>query len=199
LHSADIRLAIFGTTGNVQLTAGDRQSPLVVFSAASHESTGGGWEGSIMISANTLRLAVSLNVLAALLFVAACRHHDQHEDMAPVRAEQADPNRPFFVMSEEKARVLRSRINALALGETSAKTIALVGTPSEDYHIAPIKARGEDWRYPYITYYFTTVGRTPGNTEDRKVDLIFDRQDKLIAIRSNVDGITQRGIIARPM
>jgi hypothetical protein len=33
----------------------------------------------------------------------------------------------------------------------------------------------------------------PGNAKDRRVELVFDRKDALVAILSNVDGITSRG------
>lgn len=145
-----------------------------------------------MISANALRLTVSLNVLTTLMFLPACKHHDERPDAAPVNAEQPDPKRPYFVLSEEKARVLRSRINALELGETSSKAIALVGPPDKDYYVSPMKPPS-DWKFHYLTFYFTTVSESPGNIYDGDVDLVFNRQDKLTAIYSNVDGIGERG------
>lgn len=93
-------------------------------------------------------------------------------------------------------RELAQRINALSLGETSARAIALVGTPFEDYRIGPDKGPG-DWKWHFLQYWVMKADVMSANTHDKYVELVFDRQDKLIAIESNnVAAIANRGSVA---
>ena len=145
-----------------------------------------------MESRRLLRVTLTLNVFAAVFLGGACRNHDQHEGETALKYERPDLRQPSFILGAERTRILRDRVTALRLGETSRNAVASVGPPDEDYHFTPAKPPN-DWKWHYLTYYVVRVSKTSSNIHDVQIDLIFDRQEKLIAIRSNVDGIPSKG------
>ena len=148
-----------------------------------------------MVSKTLLRTALVLSVLLEVFFWGACTDHRQHGSETTVDYERADPRRPKFILGAERTRDLRDRVTALKLGETCGNAIATVGPPDQDYHLTPAKPPNA-WKWHYLTYYVVIIDKKPGNVYDQQVDLIFDRQDRLIAVRSNVDGISSRGDLA---
>lgn len=67
-----------------------------------------------------------------------------------------------------------------------------VSEPDHEELIGPKK--GNDWTCRNLVYYVAIVDKLPGNTNDKRVALVFDRmEDRLVAIMSNVDGVPSRG------
>jgi hypothetical protein len=83
-------------------------------------------------------------------------------------------------------------VTDLKLGETRSEVATYVGPPSREERFGP-KRTPLNWKCRGLVYEVIRVEEEPGNTGDKRVELVFDRQDKLIAIWSNVDGITERG------
>jgi hypothetical protein len=109
--------------------------------------------------------------------------------------ERRDVGKPHFQLESNRMQELHDRVNALRLGESRAQVAASVGPSDREELLGPKK--GVDWTCRGLVYNVLIVGDLPGNGMDRRIELIFDRQDKLIAILSNVDGIDRRGDMTR--
>jgi hypothetical protein len=97
---------------------------------------------------------------------------------------------PHFVLPEERLKALRAAVQALALGAERTEVIKAVGPPSREELVG--RKKEADWKYRYLIYDVKIIGAHPGNVHDERVQLIFDREDRLVKINSNVDGITSR-------
>lgn len=109
--------------------------------------------------------------------------------------QDARPNvaaKPHFVLGPDKVRALRERVIALKLGDLRKDVTASLGPADREELIGPKK--GRDWKCRRLLYYIIMVDEAPGNTNDVKVELVFERQgDRLVAVISNADGIPNRG------
>lgn len=68
---------------------------------------------------------------------------------------------------------------------------AIVGPPDQEELLAP--KRDRDWKCRGLVYYSVIYDQSPGNIKDKRIEFVFDRADRLIAILSTVVGISNQG------
>jgi len=86
-------------------------------------------------------------------------------------------------------------VNSLKVGDTRAQATALLGPADHEELLGP--KEGLDWKCRGLVYYLLIVDQRSGNARDITVELVFDRKDdKLVAVLSNAEGIASRGDMA---
>ena len=104
--------------------------------------------------------------------------------------------KPHFVLETAKLEKLRARITDLKLGDSRTTATASIGAPDHEELLAPKQER--EWKCRNLVYYVSLIEELPGNVNDKKVELVFDRQtDRLVAILSNVEGVSNRGDLSQ--
>jgi hypothetical protein len=142
-----------------------------------------------------LRNVQKLIFVAWLIWLGGCRMEQQRKVDT---SQESRPNvlvKPHVALGAERVAVLRDRVASLKLGDLRKDVTALVGPFDREELMGP--KTGRDWKCRGLLYYVIMVDETPGNANDIKVELVFDRQaDRLVAVISNVDGIASRGDMA---
>ena len=129
------------------------------------------------------------NTLTAVLAIAACGIAGQK------MAYCIRPDNRRVAMDARRVQALRDNVAALRLGEAKAAALSRVGRPNREDRIGPKMGA---WTCYQLAYYVRLLGEEPGNTDDQIVSLIFDRrEEKLVAVLSTVNGIEQRGNMAK--
>jgi len=98
---------------------------------------------------------------------------------------------PHFVLDETKLALLRTRVESLAIGAHRDEVLRTVGQPDREFLAGPKQAK--EWTHRFLVYDVKTIGVLPGNVHDQLVEMVFDRRDRLVEVRSNVEGIRSRG------
>lgn len=131
-----------------------------------------------------------LTLIGSFIWVAGCKMTDREgPNLRPTSAPTGKNG--HFVLHAEKLRRLRAQVNSLKLGDARATVAPSVGAPDHEELIGP-KRGPRTCRS--LVYYVALVEETPGNVNDKQVTLVFDRkEDRLVAIMSNLDGVPSRG------
>lgn len=98
--------------------------------------------------------------------------------------------KPHLLMDRDKLETLRQKIKSIILGQNRDEILRVVGRENREELVSPKQAR--DWKERHIVFDVKIIGDRPGNVCDQQVRLIFDREDKLIRILSNVEGVIDR-------
>lgn len=131
-------------------------------------------------------------ITLGLLACFSCRREAQHRAVSPQRKNvSAQTTKPAFELSLYQQQNLRSHVTGLTLGEMRSSVTAIMGSPNREDLFAPKKAL--EWRCRILLYFAVKLDMTQYNAKDRQVELVFNREDALIDIISNVDGIASRG------
>jgi hypothetical protein len=106
-------------------------------------------------------------------------------------ANRESASKPYFELTPGQQQTLREHIRTLTLGEKSASVTAHMGSFDREDLLAPKKAL--EWKCRALVYYVLKVDQSLSNVRDRQIRLVFNREDALVAVLSNVDGIANRG------
>lgn len=138
-----------------------------------------------------LRQLGALTLVSWLVWLVGCSMTN-HESPKSDAAGTPIPTHGPFVLDPAKFEGLRAQVNGLKLGDSRVAAAGSVGQPDREDLFGPKK--GTDWTCRNVVYYVAIVDQLPGNTNDKQVTLVFDRkEDRLVAIMSNVEGIPSRG------
>jgi hypothetical protein len=134
--------------------------------------------------------------LVCLFLLGGCTTKKQQEaTTSPRSAQRVQDAKPHFSLDPGKLRTFCDRAADLRLGQTRDEVRDSVGPSDAEELIGPKK--GSDWKCRLLVYYVTIINEVPGNVRDQRVSLVFDRhKDKLVAVLSNIDGVTPRGDMA---
>jgi hypothetical protein len=131
---------------------------------------------------------VTLSLLACL----ACgRERRQEVDSSQEKSVPSQAGKPYFQLTPSQQQTLREHTRTLTLGEKRASAIAHMGSFDREDLLAPKKAL--EWKCRALIYDVVKVDQSLANISDRQVHLVFNREDALVAVLSNVDGIPSRG------
>jgi hypothetical protein len=112
-------------------------------------------------------------------------------DRVAVAHRESALSKPYFELTPGQQQTLREHMRTLTLGEKSASVTAHMGSFDREDLLAPKKAL--EWKCRALVYYVVKVDQSLSNVRDRQVHLVFNREDALVAVLSNVDGIASRG------
>jgi hypothetical protein len=131
---------------------------------------------------------LTLSLLACL----ACGRERRHElDSSQKKLVPSQASKPYFELTSSQQQTLREQTRTLTLGEKRASVIAHLGSFDREDLLAPKKAL--EWKCRALVYDVVKVDQSLSNVRDRQVHLVFNREDALVAVLSNVDGIPSRG------
>jgi hypothetical protein len=93
-------------------------------------------------------------------------------------------------MTKTRLAEFAVNIRKVPIGDSREHVLAILGPPTRQELSQGMRDR--EWKERYLIYDVEFVGSGPGNVHDKIVELIFDRQDRLLKILSSVDGIDSR-------
>jgi hypothetical protein len=126
-----------------------------------------------------------------LLACSACMRERQQEVDSIQKSVPSRTDKPHFELKPSQQQSLREHVMTLNLGEMRPSVTALMGSADLEEFLGPKK--GLEWKCRGLVYYVVIFDQRPGNENDRRVEFIFNREDALVTILSNVDGIASRG------
>ena len=94
-----------------------------------------------------------------------------------------------FQLSQEQVGELIDRVIMLKLGENKTSTIEIMGPPDYEDHFGPKRSDVVEWTCSELIYYMTFDAKRSGL--NKSIHLVFDRQEKLIDIYSNMEELNR--------
>jgi len=136
-----------------------------------------------------------LAILTLLLSLESCTKERQLQADANQDGGRTAGESAHFRAGPGRTQRIHDGVNSLKVGDTRAQATALLGPADHEELLGP--KEGLDWKCRGLVYYLLIVDQRPGNARDVTVELVFDhKDDKLVAVLSNAEGIASRADMA---